>query len=75
VITYSQPVAGRVYIEIFDVRGRRVASVLNAHSAAGQRSAGWNGRDERGDPVTSGVYVCRVRFENGPSILRKLIKM
>jgi hypothetical protein len=60
-IRYDVPsVGGRVTLDIFDVSGRRVRRLLDRDEAAGQRSAVWDGRDDGGAQVASGVYYYRL---------------
>jgi len=47
-------------IEIFAVNGRRVRVLADGPQAAGAKSVTWDGRDERGLAVASGVYYCRM---------------
>ncbi|MCK4680206.1 hypothetical protein KAT82_03720, partial [bacterium] len=47
-------------IEIFAVSGRRVRVLADGPQAAGAMSVTWDGRDERGLAVASGVYYCRM---------------
>ena len=47
-------------IEIFDVSGRRVRVLVDGPQSAGAKSVAWDGRDERGLNVASGVYYCRM---------------
>jgi len=51
----------RVTIEIFDVRGRRVRRLLDAEKPVGDGAVIWNGLDDAGHPVASGVYNVRLR--------------
>lgn len=50
----------RTTIRIHDVRGRLVRSLVNGPVEAGTHTAIWNGRDDRGRAVASGVYVLRL---------------
>jgi len=52
--------AGQARIRVFDVSGRRVATLLDGNLAAGWHTAFWSGRDDGGRPVASGVYLYRV---------------
>lgn len=47
-------------IEIFDLTGRRVRIWKFPPSGPGSFSVAWNGRDEGGRPLASGVYFCRL---------------
>jgi hypothetical protein len=60
-IRFGMPQPGRATLEIFDVRGRRIARVLDRELDAGWHSILWHGRDDRGKPVASGVYLYRLR--------------
>lgn len=54
----ERPMAGRV--EIFDVRGRRVRVLLNRLLNAGSNQVVWDGTDDHGQRVRSGVYFVHV---------------
>lgn len=54
------PAAGRAQVEIFDVRGRRVRSLLDRSLSRGQHAALWDGRDDRGRSLGAGLYLVRL---------------
>ena len=64
-LRYRVDQAGPVVLEIFDVRGTHVATVVDANLGAGRHSAEWNGRDTRGNAVGSGVYFARLVSPSG----------
>ncbi len=66
---------GRVNIRIFDVTGRRVRDLVDAQQDAGSHQARWNGTDNRGAKVNSGVYFCRMRVEGGGSVFQTTEKV
>ena len=47
-------------LRIFDLQGARVRTVLDEVVTAGRHTASWDGRDDRGRPVASGVYMVRI---------------
>lgn len=52
----------RVSLAIFDVRGRRVRSLIDTEvRAPGRHFAAWDGREDSGRPVASGVYLYRIQ--------------
>ena len=51
------PGAGVARVEVFDVSGRRVASLWNGPVAAGTRRLSWNPGGEAGGPASAGVYL------------------
>lgn len=63
---------GLARVEIFDVRGRLVATPWNAHLAAGAATVLWQGTDDRGRPAASGVYFVRLQA-GGATHLKKAV--
>jgi len=59
-IRYSLPEGSHVVVEIFDIRGTRIATIVNSYQEAGYKSVIWNGLSDTGSSVASGVYFCRV---------------
>jgi flagellar hook assembly protein FlgD len=53
--------ASRVHIAIYDLRGALVKTLVDGTRSAGAWSITWNGEDDRGARVSSGVYFCRMR--------------
>lgn len=49
-----------VRLEVFDVAGRRVAELLNEVQAPGGHRVVWDGRDDAGRPLASGLYLYRL---------------
>ncbi len=53
-----------VRISVFDVRGRLVRDLVDEKPEAGTHLVNWNGRNARGESVSSGVYLYRVTAGN-----------
>jgi plastocyanin len=51
---------GRARVEVFDVRGRRVAVPVDRDLTPGTYAAVWDGRTQQGERVTAGVYFLRL---------------
>jgi hypothetical protein len=66
VITYELPYDLNIEINIFDLLGRRVRSLLNETRPAGQGSTIWDGKTESGHLASGGVYFISVQVR-GPS--------
>ena len=58
VFTLERP--SKVSVTIFDLRGRHVRSLLTEPRPAGRHSVVWEGTDDRGASVASGVYFVRM---------------
>jgi len=74
VITYSVKDPAPVRIEIFNAKGQRVRTLVSADQPTGWYKALWNGTDDRGRPVSSGVYMYRMTAGNY-QCSRKMILM
>jgi hypothetical protein len=62
-LRFTLPRTGRVGLEIVDVRGRRVRTLLDEVRPAGDHAVRWQGRDGAGRPVASGVYQALLRVD------------
>jgi flagellar hook assembly protein FlgD len=54
------PEKSSVEIKIFDMQGREIKSFTLGAQSAGYQRVVWNGTNERGNTLSSGVYVYRV---------------
>jgi hypothetical protein len=70
-ISFSLPRGGETLLRIYDVRGRVVRTLISGPQPAGPQSIDWNGRDDNGVNVASGVYFYRLRAE-GELFQRKM---
>ncbi len=62
-IHYSLPKAGIIRLVIYDVLGRKIRTLVNQRQAAGSKQVRWNGRNDQGDIVGSGIYFYRLSSE------------
>jgi len=58
-IRFSLPQGGPVSLKIYNIRGQLVRTLVDGFTEAGRHQAVWNGTDEAGTKVASGVYFCR----------------
>jgi flagellar hook assembly protein FlgD len=59
-LSFGLPRAGAVRLEIHDVQGRRVRTLLAEDRPAGEHTVRWDGRDQRGRSVPTGTYFARL---------------
>lgn len=59
-IAYSVPERSHVLIQVFNVMGQTVRTLVDEEKGVGSHQATWDGRNDRGHAVGSGVYVYRV---------------
>lgn len=50
---------GEATVELFDLAGRHVKTLARGQFEAGHERVVWDGRDERGAPVRTGMYFLR----------------
>lgn len=74
VILYALPDAGEVRAAIYDLLGRRVATLVDDRREAGPHHLSWNGEADNGTAVASGVYFIRLRA-GGERRTRKLVRV
>ncbi len=70
-LRFELPIAGDTGVRIFDAQGRLVRTLVHAVLAAGAHTVEWNGRDDAGHTLASGIYWSRVEFA-GQVRMRKL---
>ncbi len=62
-IRFALPKASEVKLEIFNILGRRVRTLMDGFVPAGAKSVTWDGKDDQGRAVSSGVYLYRLNAE------------
>lgn len=72
VIKYQLPTAQKVSLNIYNGAGQLIKKLVKAEEQAGTHKVSWNGQDQRGNPVASGVYFYQLKTEN-KRLTRKLI--
>jgi flagellar hook assembly protein FlgD len=60
-ISYALPKPTEVNFSIFDITGRLISTLRNADQPAGHYSLRWDGRDDSGVLVSTGVYLGRMQ--------------
>jgi len=59
-ISFSLPSGRDVELTIYDLRGRKVSTLMSGFLATGAHSIKWDGRDSKGQTQASGVYFCKL---------------
>ena len=73
-ISYDIKDAANVRLAVYNVKGQLVRSLVNADQASGRYRVIFNGRDDKGNPLSSGIYL--YRFSAGKySSTRKMMLM
>ena len=72
-ITYSVKNAARVNITIYNLKGAKVRTLVSETKGNGFYKAVWDGRDDSGKAVSSGVYLYRMQADNYVSTRRMML--
>lgn len=59
-IKFAAPQNGNVAIEIFNIVGQKIRTLVDNYYAAGSHEAVWNGLNDNGEKVSSGIYLYRI---------------
>jgi len=70
-INFNMPRNGHISMKIFNVRGELVRTLIDDSREAGEYTVEWDGSDDRGQSVASGVYFYETRTA-GKSIVNKM---
>jgi hypothetical protein len=63
-IVYIVPERASVNVTIYDIQGRAIKSFMFGAQSAGTQKVVWDGMNSQGNPMSSGVYVYRVRVSS-----------
>ncbi len=72
-IQFALPKSGHVKLEVFNVLGQKVKTLVDEELTAGYKQVTWDGTDQRGDQVSSGIYFYRVRMGSQYTEMRKMV--
>lgn len=71
-INYTLAQNGPVNLTIYNIRGQKVRQLVNDNQTAGTHNVVWNGRDNSGNAVSSGVYFYRLQAA-GKALQKKML--
>ena len=72
-IKYALPQDARVRLTIYNVLGQKVATLVDEHQSAGYQTVSWDGKDAKGDGVSSGVYFYRLDADSFSEVKKMLL--
>ncbi|MHC4316735.1 MAG: FlgD immunoglobulin-like domain containing protein, partial [Planctomycetota bacterium] len=62
-----------VMIQVYDISGRLVRTLVNEPKNRGTHSVIWNGTDNRGRKVSGGVYIIKMNTVKGQKAIKVLL--
>jgi hypothetical protein len=72
-IRFALPSHAHATVQIVDKSGRVVRQLLNELLSPGDHRVRWDGRDESGSPLPSGVYLIRLHSEQSEAIQKMVL--
>jgi hypothetical protein len=71
IISFDLPEKGSAKLTIYNILGSEIRSLINSEFDKGTFSVTWNGKDNHGKDVASGVYIYKLEFGN-TSLTKKM---
>jgi hypothetical protein len=71
-IKYTLPAAAEVKLQVYNVKGQKVRMLVDEYQTTGHHAVRWDGKDENGKSVASGVYFYRIQageFEDAKKMI------
>ena len=72
-LKYDLPEAGDVTLEVYNMLGQVVSTLVNEHQAAGRYAIQWDATNDRGQSMSSGVYFYRVQVGDQFTDIKKML--
>lgn len=72
-IEYTIPILSRIRLEIFDLLGQKVKTLLNEEKSPGNYMVNWNGKNDLNNPVNSGIYFLKLTSEKFSSTKKMIL--
>jgi hypothetical protein len=60
-ISFQVPKTSHIKIDVFNLLGQHIRTLIDEEKAPGSYQIMWNGLDDQGKPVSSGVYLCKMQ--------------
>ena len=73
-ISYQLPKNSKVELTIYNLKGQKVQTLTNEFKDKGNHTVTWEGDDELGNPVTSGIYFYKLKADDFQKV-KKMILM
>ncbi len=73
-IHYEIPEAGTVNLAIYNMMGQQIKVLVNEFKTPGFYEVDWNGRNEQGAEVSTGIYIYRLSTENN-ILIKRMVKL
>ncbi len=66
--------ASHVVVKVFNLLGEEIRTLVEAESQAGYHQVRWDGKDQNGNSVTSGVYLYQLQASNFSQVKKMILQ-
>ena len=73
-IQYSLPVASRIKLEIYNIRGQKIKTLQQSYQLPGYYSVQWDGTNDTGRQVANGMYLYRLTITDNKNLTGNYVK-
>lgn len=73
-IQFGLPTRQRVQLQVYDITGRQITTLVNGILPAGYHTVSWAGTDRQGRPIAQGLYFIRLKTDE-KTLTRKVLKL
>ncbi|MBC8147184.1 MAG: T9SS type A sorting domain-containing protein, partial [Bacteroidetes bacterium] len=74
-IKFYLPINSFVNLSIFNIKGQKIKQLINEETPKGNKSVVWNGIDETGNSVSSGIYLYHIQTDQDQVSIKRMILM
>jgi enediyne biosynthesis protein E4 len=71
-VDYASDRDGEIRLTVFDMQGRKVRELVRGWRSPGEYKAEWDGKDDQGIDVPTGLYFCRLEVVGRSSVIKML---
>jgi len=73
VISYELTESLEIILKIYNISGQEIRTLVNKNQPAGKHSVVWDGKDNSGNAVGSGIYFYKLKINNKPISTKKIM--
>ncbi len=71
-LEYGLPEVASVRVQVYNVRGELVRTLVNENQTAGHKTLTWNGSNDNGTIVPTGIYICRIQAGSSTKAIKMM---
>jgi len=73
IIEYSIPQNSEINLSIYNMKGQRIRTLVHGFTESGNHSVTWDGTDDNGKHVESGIYLYKLETDGMTQVVKKML--